>query len=366
MPYRHGKKHRGGAKQGKTSETISGVREKHRGLLGGDEYAFLDENPLLAANIDSIFMGGSRAYGLDTASSDTDIRGFATRDARSILRGDDFGTVTDAETDTTIHSFDKFVRLLADCNPNIVEFLGLSADSYLNVGEAGRAVLAAKDAFLSKKAAATFGGYATAQFVRLRNAVGRNIGTDEARIESAKRSLEHGLSSFSKMYSSVEDGRAAISVNENRDGNSQLLVDIEMSGVSIAEASDMLARMTSIAKSHDSMNGRNRKKDTAHLAKHMSHLLRLYHMGEEILSGKGVITNRSDAGDAELLMEVKLGKYMSEDGTEVDDEFFELVDEAKARFYEAERKTRLPDKPDWEKIWKIVEDTNRRIVVKSR
>ena len=127
------------------------MTENYDALLSSPDYAFLASNPNLGSNVDSLFLGGSKAYGLSTPDSDTDIRGFATRSAEDILLGRDFGTVVEKTTDTTIYSFDKFVHLLAGANPNIVEFLGLHGDAYIRVGAAGRLLLDNADAFLSNQ-----------------------------------------------------------------------------------------------------------------------------------------------------------------------------------------------------------------------
>lgn len=51
------------------------MTENYDALLSSPGYAFLASNPHLGSNVDSLFLGGSKAYGLSTPDSDTDIRG---------------------------------------------------------------------------------------------------------------------------------------------------------------------------------------------------------------------------------------------------------------------------------------------------
>ena len=333
-------------------------------LIASPAYAFLDENTHLGTNIDSLFLGGSKAYGLDNPDSDTDIRGFATRTASDILMGRDFGTVVENTTDTTIYSFDKFVHLLVDANPNIIEFLGLKDDAYIRVGDAGRLLLDNADAFITKRVGATFGGYALAQLNRIENAMTRGGEDNDTRCHHMARSINHAVMSFPKKFEKTFD---KVSFNASADFDPidetemSLLIDVHGEKIPIKEFAAMSAELTQIVREYDKLTNRNKKRDAKHLAKHMSHLIRLYHMGTEILNGQGVITNREIAGDADILRDIKAGKYMNDDGT-VDKTFFEMVEEETASFDEAKKATRLPDKPDMKRIEGIITKINGDIV----
>lgn len=333
-------------------------------LVESEAYDFLRENEHLGENVDSLFLGGSNAYGLELDGSDVDIRGFAMRTGRDILVGRDFETIVDVGTDTTIYSFDKFVTLLSQCNPNIIEFLGLPDAAYERVGPAGRTLHSQQGAFLSKRAAKTFGGYAMSQLNRLENALGRNAQTEETKARMERRSLAKALQSFADSYSSVKAGTASIRLapSNNDPDERRVLVNIDMQDVDIKELNEMLGQTSAVARSYDRLNARNRKKDPYHLAKHMSHLIRLYRMGAEILRGDGVMTDRREVGDADFLMDIKLGKYLNQDGTEIMPEFFDIVDEEGRKFDEATRRTRLRDEQDMDIINRIRERENLRVI----
>lgn len=138
-------------------------------IVSGAEYNFLRENSHLGGNIILLGLGGSHAYGTATENSDIDLRGCALNSREEILCCEDFENFVDVKTDTVIYSFMKLVRLLAACNPNTIEILGLEPEQYIYISGAGRELLDNKKMFLSRLAVKSFGGYATAQFHRLEN-----------------------------------------------------------------------------------------------------------------------------------------------------------------------------------------------------
>lgn len=94
-------------------------------------YEFLRTNPYLGENIIVLAIGGSYAYGTNAASSDLDIRGITCNTEREILLGQDIEQVVSHETDTTIYTFKKMIKLLCSNNPAVIEILGLKPEHYL-------------------------------------------------------------------------------------------------------------------------------------------------------------------------------------------------------------------------------------------
>lgn len=137
------------------------------------EYDFLETRPELGNNIILLGVGGSYAYGTNVEGSDLDIRGVATNRRESIITGNRFEQSVDTTTDTTIYSFEKLISLLCNCNPNIVEILGLKAEHYLYISHFGKLLLKHRHIFLSKRAINSFGGYANSQLRRLENKASR-------------------------------------------------------------------------------------------------------------------------------------------------------------------------------------------------
>jgi predicted nucleotidyltransferase len=114
---------------------------------------------------------GSHAYGLNTPTSDLDIKGVFIGQTKHYL-----GFLNRVEqieekepNDLVIYEAQKFFRLAADCNPNIIEVLWTAPEDILFVNRLGELMLGIRDRFLSQKAKHTFSGYATAQLRRIQN-----------------------------------------------------------------------------------------------------------------------------------------------------------------------------------------------------
>lgn len=143
--------------------------------LKESEYSFLYTNKHLQDNVIMLCLAGSYAYGTATANSDIDIRGCALNTKKEILLSTDFEQVTDKETDTVIYSFNKLIRLLTACNPNVLELLGLPGECYLYISPVGRYLIQNSQAFLSKRVITTFGGYINSQLQKFNNVQGNKV-----------------------------------------------------------------------------------------------------------------------------------------------------------------------------------------------
>jgi hypothetical protein len=61
--------------------------------------------------------------------------------------------------------------------------------------------------------------------------------------------------------------------------------------------------------------------------------------------------------DKDMLLEIRNGKYMREDGT-YEPEFFKIIDEYEDRLHYDKEHSNLPDKPDMKKIEELVQFIN--------
>lgn len=115
-------------------------------------------------------LSGSHSYGTNTEGSDIDIRGIQYNPIDVLLGLETGSQYISPDTDTTVYHLNKVISLLAQCNPNILEMLGLEEEDYILLNTDGRELINNADMFLSKDAVkGAFGGYARAQLRRLQN-----------------------------------------------------------------------------------------------------------------------------------------------------------------------------------------------------
>lgn len=327
--------------------TIKEIEEK----IDTKEYDFLRTNEKLGNNIILLGLGGSHAYGTNINSSDVDVRGIALRSKKEILTGYDWEHVTNESTDTTIYSFDKMIKLLTACNPNTIEILGLKPEQYLKVTPVGQLLIDNKDLFLSRQAVYSFGGYAKAQLNRLINKSGR---AKEERTNNEIRSMQKAISALER-DSVLKKGEVIPWGNYSSSG---IRVDGNFSIDSFVKMAQNILNV------HDDYK-RSTRNDKAvehnKLGKHMLHLVRLYLMAFDILESGEIITYREKEHD--LLMNIRNGKYLKEDGVSPTAEFVDMVAELENKLQKLSKTTMLPDRPDEKSIQELVMNVNEMVIV---
>jgi hypothetical protein len=113
---------------------------------------------------------GSRLYGLANEFSDIDYRGVCLPPLEIILNPFESFEQKDSgfeEGDRVLYSFQKFMKLCADGNPNIIELLFIPKQNIVYKSRIWDNVIRNKKYFISKKVKHTFTGYAFAQLKRI-------------------------------------------------------------------------------------------------------------------------------------------------------------------------------------------------------
>jgi len=113
-------------------------------------------------------IAGSKAYGLDIPTSDTDIRGIYLQPNEYRLGNGYKEQVNDTKNDIVYYELNRFVNLLAKNNPNIIENLFVPYDKILIFDKRIEPLYDKRREFLSKKIKFTFGGYAISQIKKAR------------------------------------------------------------------------------------------------------------------------------------------------------------------------------------------------------
>lgn len=322
-----------------------------KAVLWREEYDFLHTNKHLGSNILFLTLSGSHAYGTNVEGSDIDIRGVAG--SPEILGFNRFEQAIDNRTDTVIYAVNKFVSLLAQGNPNIIELLGNDPELYVNMTPEGQMLLDNKELFLTRRVAYSYGGFANDQLRRLQMGLLRN-GTSPEPLKNKfeKRSLDRLVAGQGK------DDVFKISISEEVDseGKHPLLISGSLNNYPVNSLKSLLRGLTTTIDQYEQPQHPKAQKDAAHINKHAMHLVRLYYTAFDILEQGRIVTCRDK--EREELLAIRNGKYMCEDGSYAP-EFFEFVDALEKRFQDDVRKTPLPAKPDFGKIEGLLVEINK-------
>ncbi len=111
-------------------------------------------------------ISGSRAYGLDTPESDTDIRGVFFLPKEKFLSLGYIDQVSNKSNDIVYYELGRFIELLSKNNPNILELLNTPEECILYKHPIMNRIR--QERFLSKLCLQTFGNYAMTQIKKAR------------------------------------------------------------------------------------------------------------------------------------------------------------------------------------------------------
>ena len=324
------------------------------------DYDFLKQDPL-GENIIILGLGGSYAYGTNTETSDIDIRGVATHSPEDILTRKGFEQVVNEATDTTVYSLEKIINLLSNCNPNVIEILGLEPWQYIYINSIGQALVDNADMFLSKRAVHSFGGYASQQLWRIRNLSVRYVGQEEQE-RHVLESIKNAQYSYPGKYFSFPDDSIRLYLDNaiQDEYEKEIFMDIHLTHYPLRDYKSMWNDMKSIVKDYSKVGRRNKRAiDKDKLNKHMMHLVRLYLMCFDILEHGKIITYRGKEHD--FLMDIRNGKYLDND-RQPTKEFYDIVDDLESKLEYWKEHTELPPNPDYKRINKFFEEVNYEVI----
>lgn len=330
---------------------------------------------------------GSHAYGTNTPTSDLDVKGICIPPADYYL-GFAFNFEQQEELaakghpqDKVIYSIEKFMRLAADCNPNIIEVLHVAEEDILRIDYFGKKLRENAHLFISKKAKHTFSGYAHAQLKRIQTHKGWLLQQEKyerpkptreefdlpplgdghkAQIEMAFAEVQSRLDSWNIDMRGFDEADKIHLQGRMADLLSSLNVDREGLWTVAAKASfgaddNLIQRLqkerhyANVVSDWEKYHIWKRTRNAARAeleakygydTKHGGHLIRLMRMCKEILEGKGVLVKRPDAQE---ILEIRNGAWSYE----------RLIEEANRLERECDelyKTSSLPHKPDIHKL----------------
>ena len=304
----------------------------------GKEYDFLKTNPKLK-NLCYLVYFGSISYGTNNENSDIDIRGFLKENLSDIVLNKPFEVYEDKNTDTVIYGLRKFINLCKNCNPSVLELLGVKDEHIIYRNEFGRLIRENRDKFLSKRCFKTYVGYATAQLRRLQNALAHDKYNQEEEENHILKSIQSMMLVIEDQYK-LNKGDIKFFIKD-----SQVYVSVNIDSISLRQFNAINGSIYTMLNNYDKLNNRNRKKDDKHLFKHAMHLIRLYLTCLDILEKGELITYREN--ELDLLRSIRNGEMKLED-------IFKLVDKLDERLKKVYLNSKLPDYCDEEGIEKLL------------
>ena len=329
------------------------------------EYDFLRENEHLRSNVCLLVLGGSHAYGTNIEGSDVDIRGAALPSRDDILLGRDFEQVVDTATDTTIYSFRKMVKLLCEQNPNMLEILFVKPEHILYMDTAGEMLMNNKEIFLTKKIFHTCGGYAKEQLRRLDTKSARTLSQaqQEAHIIN---SINSAKDTFPKDYFYYDKDAIRLYLDDALEEGGlekEIFMDVSLSHYPLRDYRGMWNTMNSILRDYNKA-GKRAKSAYARGAvnKHGMHLTRLLLLAERALRTGDMSTYMEE--DHNLLMDIRNGKYMGDDG-QMTPEFFLMINDLEKKMKAAYEKTALPEEVDKRRVEALVKTVMDDVVCRA-
>ncbi len=298
---------------------------------------------------------GSLAYGTNLPTSDTDIRGIFCAEPESIRTP--FYPVREVtlqdQEDGKLYELSNFMQLYTQGNPNILESLWVDSSDVIESSEVYNFLRSYREALLSSKVAFTFSGYAISQLKRIK---GHNKWINNPQLEEKPLHKD-----YLKMVQNFTEGKIMPRDFDLKLFDDPMSIDITHSLIYYGTDTYGIIEGSSGHQIHDSKGdfniaikqlegihksnrhqrpvaifryltdeyrqakekhhnywtwkkNRNEKRgaleeEFGYDCKHAMHLVRLLRMGEEILSGQGVIVKRPDAQE---LLSIRNGAWSYE------------------------------------------------------
>lgn len=349
----------------------------------------MDTQQLAKDNLIFMCLAGSHAYGMATPESDKDYRGLFVGMPRNVMTPFfpiDQVTGVDGEKDSVVYEINKFMKLLTEQNPNILEllwvdekFIGYNSIWYKELREHRKELL-------SSKCRHTFSGYAFSQLKRIR---GHNKWINNPQPKRRPKEIDFVSVVYNftnnKLWNKTvpTEGFKAYGLGNDMYALKQVsgkIFDLlfktnlpPINWIDIHEAikeveshslttlkPDLIVKFSrQMYKEHvenwksywDWKKNRNEKrseleKQHGYDTKHASHLIRLLRMGKEILETGEVLVLRPDTDD---LKAIRNGKYTY-------DEIVEMAETMEAELEIAYKATALPWNVDMEFASQLLTD----------
>ncbi len=290
---------------------------------------------------------GSRCYGLARADSDFDYKGIIVGPPGWYHGFQKSPEHVELGPDHFLFEIRKFCRLAANANPTLLELLFTDPEDHQVVTPAAERLLAARDAFVSKRVKDSFGGYALSQLKRIRTHRTWLLTPPKSKPTRVEFGLPDGPSAPA----------AQLGAADHLETRGQLEASDNFLGVLDRERRYKAARQT-WGQYQQWLTHRNPKRAALEAkfgydTKHALHLVRLMRMAIEFLETGRPLVRRPDR---EELLAIRDGAWSYQT-------LIERSEALNARIEAAAQNSSLPEKPDLGRLdslcTKIVEEVLR-------
>lgn len=324
-------------------------------------------------------ISGSRAYNLNVATSDTDIKGIFVLPRKELYGLNYTEQVSNETTDEVYIEIGRFIELLRKNNPNILELLSTPENGVLFRHSLMN--LIKPEDFLSKLCFDTFAGYAKTQIKKARGLnkkINRPLEQERKSVTDfcyvVKGNGSVGLKQWLTENQYKQEDCGLVNVPHFRDvyllyHNEQVSADEKLKGIVSGESANDV-QLSTVPKGIEPLAVMNFNKDGYSVyckeyneywqwvekrnnaryqntlehgknydSKNMMHTFRLLNMAEEIALHKKVIVHREDR---DFLLRIRKGEFEYE-------ELMQMVEEKMKRIEDLYRTSDLPEIPDVQK-----------------
>ncbi|MFB9865627.1 DNA polymerase beta superfamily protein [Rufibacter immobilis] len=330
-------------------------------------------------------ISGSKAYGLATSSSDTDLRGVFVLPQDDLYGLEQSEQLSNSSNDIVYYELKRFVELLAKNNPNMLELLAVPGDCLLHLHPLFKRLI--PELFLSKLCQSTFAGYALTQVKKAKGLNKKIVNPVEPQRKSV---LDFCYVTQGQGSVSVQEFLTQLGTDQEACGlakmphmpdlyglyfqegtrfkgivQSDLANDVSLS--SIPKGLDPIATMSFnkngystyckeykeywewVEKRNDARYRNTLSHGKNYDAKNLMHTFRLLDMAEEIARTNQIVVRRPNR---DFLLKIRAGEFEY-------DQLVEMAEERIAKMDSLYASSDLPDKPDVEQINQVLVSMRR-------
>lgn len=320
---------------------------------------------------------GSHAYGLNTEMSDLDYKGICVAPKRFYTTLETFeqkdkgweqeGVLTSFpqldNSDSVVYDVQRYLSLLRSQNPNILEMLWQTPDSYIYLDNLGKTLVENREKLISQRISGTFVQYARAQIKKmnthrkwLQDPPKKKPEWEDYGVSSAKLTPTQIESFIEYLYLLIKDRIEYYQAST--DLYEIIHNQVDWKGVlkqnvlpdecfkeaqQITRASDEYMSLLHASQQYrsdlkrwnnyqDWLVNRNVKRSEiertcGYDGKNASHCVRLMRMAIDAMRTGELFVNRKKVGDADLLLDIKYGRIPYEDLDDMVNKLFEEADQ---------------------------------------